>query len=105
MVGEGVRNTYMPQTPMMRVALRRDVTKGARTMEPANTPCETVHAVRREGLNFSMLSANEASLAGGRAVKRGSASSGLLTTKGSKTDMMNVIIEKPIKANEPMRPT
>lgn len=95
----------MPQMPMMRVALRRDWTKGARHMAAAKTPCEIVHAVRREGLNFPAFSTRVASFAGGRAVKGGSSPSGLLTMKGSRTDMMKVTTENPINASEPMRPT
>lgn len=95
----------MPHTAMISVALRREVTKGARIMALANTQCEMMYAVRREGLNFSMPSTKEASFAGGRAVYGGSASSGLLTTKGSSTDMMNVMMENPMSAREPMRPT
>lgn len=95
----------MPHTPMMRVALRRDETKGARHMAAAKTPWEMVHAVRSEGLKRPAFSTKVAIFAGGRAVNGGSSPSGLLTTKGSSTDMMNVMIEKPINASEPMRPT
>lgn len=95
----------MPHTPMIRVALCRDCTKGARHIAPANTPWLIVHAVRRLGLNFSMLCAKVAIFGGGRAVKGGSSPSGLFTTNGSRTDMINVMIEKPMSASEPMRPT
>lgn len=74
-------------------------------MAAANIPCEMVHAVRSEGFSCPAFSTKVANFAGGRAVKDGSSPSGLLTTKGSKTDMMNVTTEKPMSASEPMRPT
>lgn len=95
----------MPHTPMIRVAPRRDSTNGARHMAQAKTMCETIHAVRREGMNCPAFCTKVASLTGGRAVKGGSSPSGLFTTKGSRTDMMNVMTEKPMSASEPTRPT
>lgn len=74
-------------------------------MEQAKMQCEIVQAVRREGLYFSSLVTNDATLAGGREVKPGASSSGLLTNQGRVTDMMKVMIEKAIKAIEPIRPT
>jgi negative regulator of replication initiation len=45
-------------------------------------------------------------LFGGREVKFGHfSSSGLWTKKGSRTDMKNVMIEKAMRAVEPIRPT
>jgi hypothetical protein len=91
---------------MMRVALRKDWTNGARIIEHAKTPCDIVHAVRREGLYFSALAASEEVLAGERDVNVDTLSpSGLCTTHGSKTDIMNVTIEKPTSAMDPIRPT
>ncbi len=90
---------------MISVALRKDETNGARTMALAKMQCDATYAVNSEGLNFSTLPTKVAILAGGRAVKGGSSSSGLLMTKGSRTDMIKVMIEKPMSAKEPMRPT
>jgi hypothetical protein len=91
---------------MMSVALRRDWTNGARIIEAAKTPCDSIHAVRREGLYFSALLASEEIPTGARTVNAGAPSpSGLCTTHGSKTDMMNVTIEKPTSAMDPIRPT
>lgn len=57
------------------------------------------------GLYFSISTTNEAMRAGGRGVKIGASFSGLLTKKGSTTDMTKVMMENAISAREPMRPT
>jgi hypothetical protein len=89
----------------MMVAVRRDCTKGAMTMDAAKMPWDTVHIVINDGLYFSKSVTTDARRAGGRGVKTGASFSGLLTKNGSMTDMMNVMMENAMSAREPMRPT
>lgn len=75
------------------------------TMDPAKMQCETIHVVSRDGLYFSISKTKDAMLAGGRGVKSGISSSGLLTTHGRTTDITKVIIENAMSAVLPIRPT
>ena len=93
---------YTPQQAMMIVACLKLLTKGAMTILPAKIQCAVVHAVSRLGLYF----ASPVKCLGGRE-KPGpfSSSSGLCTKKGRRTDITNVMMEKAMRAMEPMRPT
>jgi hypothetical protein len=66
--------TDTPQAATIRVALRRDWTKGAMIIEPAKIQWDAVHAVSSEGLYFSTSITNDAMLAGGRGVNPGASS-------------------------------
>jgi hypothetical protein len=98
-------DTHTPQTAIIIVAPCRDCTNGAMIMELANMQWDMVHIVISEGLYFSISNMNDAMPAGGRRVNLGPSSSGLLTIKGRRTDMTNVMMEKAINAMLPMRPT
>lgn len=75
------------------------------TMDPAKMQWDTIHVVSRDGLYFSISKTKDAILAGGRGVKSGISSSGLLTIQGRTTDITKVIIEKAMSAVLPIRPT
>jgi hypothetical protein len=98
--------TYTPQTAIIKVALRKLRTNGAKTMELANRQCAMVQAVSSEGLYFSISLSMPATLFGGREVKPGTFSSaGDFTKNGSNTDITNVMMLKAMRAVEPTRPT
>jgi hypothetical protein len=98
--------TYTPQTAIIKVALRKLRTNGAKTMELANRQCEIVHAVSSEGLYFSRSLSTPLDFFEGREAKAGTlSSSGDFTKNGSNTDITNVMMLKAIRAIEPMRPT
>lgn len=93
---------YTPQQAMMIVACLKLLTKGAMIILPAKIQCAVVQAVSRLGLYF----ASPVKCLGGRE-KPGpfSSSSGLCTKNGRSTDITKVMMEKAMRAMEPMRPT
>jgi len=98
-------STYMPHIATRVVAKRREVTKGARAMEPAKTRCESIHAVARSGFSLLSVLTSGAMLAGGRGVKQGFfSSSGDLMTQGRRTDPAKVMMEKAMRERLPTRP-
>ncbi len=85
----------------MIVALLRDCTKGAKTIEDANMQWAIVHTVNRDGLYLAAPVTTPA-----RDTKLSAlSSSGLFTTNGRTMDMMKVMIEKAMSDMEPTRPT
>lgn len=95
----------MPQSATRVVAKRREVTKGARAMEPAKTRCESIQAVARSGLSPLRAVTSGAMLGGGRGVKQGFwSSSGDRMTQGRSTEPAKVTMEKAISERLPTRP-
>jgi len=64
----GYQTTHIPHAATSTVAPCTDFTKGVRAIEIANRKCEYVHAVKRDGLSFLIVSSTGASPAGGRGV-------------------------------------
>lgn len=89
----------------MIVACFMEVTKGAILILHAKMQCATTHAVSRLGLRFSQGPASNLRLDEGEKPGPFSLCSGFSTKKGSRTDVMNVTIEKETRAVEPILPT
>ena len=96
----------MPHTETRMVAMRRERTKGARHIEPANIKWLHCQAVRRSGLFLWRYAMNGGRLAGGRGVKfLAGPSVGDWTTQGRRIEAMKVMMEKTTREREPTRPT
>lgn len=88
----------------MIVADLRLLTKGAIIILPAKMQCAVIHAVSRLGLYFAHPLPPDLPAGGREKPGSFSSSSGLLTKKGSRTDITKVMIEKEMRAMDPMRP-
>ena len=97
----------MPQTDTMIVAMRRDLTKGAKHIAAAKIRWLHCHAVRRSGLWFWNRVTRGPKPGGGRGVNGRllAEDSGASTSQGSVTEAMNVMMENMTRDREPTRPT
>jgi len=99
------RGTYIPHTETRMVAMRRDLTNGARHMAEAKMRWLYIQAVRRSGLYLLIVATNGAILGGGLGVNPRFSLSGDLTTQGRRTEPTKVMTENITREKEPMRPT
>ncbi len=97
--------TYIPQIETRMVAMRRDLTNGARHMEAAKMRWLYIHAVRRFGLYLLIVANRGAILGGGRGVNPRFSLSGDWTIQGRRTEPTKVMTENMTREKDPMRPT